>query len=167
MKVKCNAIRCESNVEGNCDLREINLNFSDDYESYGCYCGNFKESKEYKKSTYKLTKLDKNLYLAIRTNVFDDVDMEMVIEEINPKQNIEIIIDNLLYIGSPKADNRFITISYDVKMRDLYSNYKIGKPLDEYIDIVKKYTCDYIRETGNEGCVYSTAFKMIMKGINL
>lgn len=167
MEVKCNATRCKNNINNKCNLGEITLSFNDDYESYGTYCSNFRESKEYKKSTYKLEKLDDNLYLAIRTNVFYDVDLEMVIEEVNPKKNTEIIIDNLLYIGSPKAENRFVTVTYDPKIKDIYGKYKVDRPSDKYLNIIKKHTCDYIRDTGRDGCIYSTAFKMIMKGINL
>lgn len=167
MNIKCDANICENYTNGKCKLGEITLRFDSDYEAYGCYCSNFRESKEHKKTTYKLNKLDENLYLATRTGVFDDVDLEMVIEEIDPKENIKIIIDNLLYIGSPKADNRFVTVIYDVNIKDLYGNYSIDRPSDKYIDKIKRFTCDYIRETGREGCIYSTAFKMIMKGINL
>lgn len=167
MNIKCNADICKNHTNGKCKLGEISLRFNSDYEAYGCYCSNFRESKEYKKTTYKLNKLDENLYLAIRTSVFDDVDIEMAVEEIEPKENIRIIIDNLLYIGDPKADNRFITVTYDSNIRDLYGNYSIDRPSDKYIDKIKRYTCDYIRETGREGCIYSTVFKMIMKGFNL
>ena len=171
MNVKCDAEHCKNNDNKKCKLSDITLDFSWDYEAYGCYCANFEESEEHKKKSYKLHKLDTNLYLVIRTKVFEDVDLEMAIEEINPTENIDVIIDNYLYIGSARAENRFLRTKYDINVKDLYNPcgdiYTIYKPSEKYDKVIRKYTCDYIRETDNYGCIYSTEEKMIRKGMNL
>lgn len=167
MQVVCKAKHCEFMRENICTLENITLEFNFDNESYGAYCSNFKESREHKKSTYLLHELGKNVYLAIRKKVFEDIDIGMIVEELEPEEYIQIIMDNYLYVGSSKAENRFITVNYSVEKGDIYGEYLNYELKEKYIDSIKKYTCDYIRESGNKGTIPSTAIKMINKGINL
>lgn len=164
--IKCNA-PCKNNINGLCDLDHIEIDFIiDDYQY--AQCSNFKESEEYQKKFYKLEKINDNTYLVIRKSVFEDVDIELIIKNINPKENINIIVDNLIFYGSPKASNRFYIYKYDNQTKKPIFEKVCSKNNNNYdFKRITELTCDYLRRLDNFGCCNNVVKRMIKNGINL
>ncbi|XZH34315.1 hypothetical protein ACSW8L_15500 (plasmid) [Clostridium perfringens] len=173
MRVKCELDICKNNKEGICNIKEITIQKYYDSE-YGFFnggeCSNYKSKQSYldeeSEKTFKLMKISEDTYYAVRRDVYDDVDVKYISRKY---PNIKTLItDNLMYVGSPKNDRFWI---YDIKEGNVNFN-KICDKNDKLItkDMLK-FTCDYIREIPNKfdfvGCLTSTVYKMIKKGIDL
>lgn len=173
MRVKCELDICKNNKEGICNIKEITIQKYYDSE-YGFFnggeCSNYKPKQSYldeeSEKTFKLMKISEDTYYAVRRDVYDDVDVKYISRKY---PNIKTLItDNLMYVGSPKNDRFWI---YDIKEGNVNFN-KICDKNDKLItkDMLK-FTCDYIREIPNKfdfvGCLTSTVYKMIKKGIDL
>ena len=100
--IKCNADICKfiNKEKTQCTLEDISLNFSSDYERWGCYCEQFKESDEYRKSTYELKKIDESVFLIIKTDVLEEPDSEMIMQE------LPCIEEATIYFKSNSGFNR-------------------------------------------------------------
>ena len=168
--IKCNSDICKfiNKEKTQCTLEDISLNFSSDYERWGCYCEQFKESDEYRKSTYELKKIDESVFLIRKTDVLEEPDLEMIMQELPCIEEATIYMDRLICCGSSKAYNRLLTAKLNLKEEIFTSTWEIINLYEcKYKDVIKKETCDYIRESNNYGVLSSPARKMIKKGINL
>lgn len=168
--IKCNADICKfiNKEKTQCTLEDISLNFSSDYERWGCYCEQFKESDEYRKSTYELKKIDESVFLIIKTDVLEETDSEMIMQELPCIEEATIYMDRLICCGSSKAYNRLLTAKLNLKEEIFISTWEsINLNECKYKDAIKKETCDYIRKSNNYGVLLSPVRKMISKGINL
>lgn len=168
--IKCDADICKfiNKEKTQCTLEDISLRFNSDYEGYGCYCEQFEESDEYRKSTYRLKKIDELVYLVIKTNIHDNPDLGMIMKELPCVEEVTLYVDGLIYCGSSKAYNRLLTAKLNLKEEIFTSTWEIINLYEcKYKDVIKKETCDYIRESNNYGVLSSPARKMIKKGINL
>ena len=177
MKIKCNTEHCKNYCNNGCKLENIELYFNWDREAYGCYCDNFEESKEYKRSKYLLKQLSEFEYLVIWKDVINKPNKKVIINEIKEKYNpsnklINIIEDSLIYRYSSRDNERIY--SYNVNLNEnkiINSSFKfINNKNANYIDInIRKSTCDYIRSLNTDefGFLKKESVKMINKGINL
>lgn len=167
--IKCNLNMCENNKEGICILKEVTIDkyYDSEYGEFsGGKCTNLKFKQSYidekAEETFKLTRISDDVYYAVRTDIYEDVDMEYIL---NKYPNIKTLItDNAIRQGT-KANNRFWIYTFE------NNDIKSTSVCDKYNEIITKdmlkFTCDYIRNRGSYGCLTSTAYKMIMKGINL
>lgn len=112
-------------------------------------------------------KISEDTYYAVRRDVYDDVDVEYISRKYPNMKTL--ITDNLIIQGSSKVDNRFWI--YKINGKEI----KLASGCDKYNELITddmlKFTCDYIREIPNNfntiGCLTSTVYKMIKKGLNL
>lgn len=170
--IKCELDMCKNNKEGICNLKEINIRKSYDCEmGYfdGGKCSSYEPKQSYldeeSERTFKLMKISEDTYYAVRKNVYDRVDVEYIVRKY-PKIKM-LITDNLMHVGFPKNDDRFWI--YDIED----GNITLTSTCDKYSELVTKdmlkFTCDYIRNITNNfdtvGCLGSTVYKMIKKGI--
>ncbi|MGM8331762.1 hypothetical protein [Clostridium perfringens] len=173
MRIRCELDMCKNNKEGLCNLKEIAIQkYYDGEMGYfdGGKCSNYEPKQSYldeeSERTFKLMKISEDTYYAVRRSVYDDVDVKYISRKY---PNIKTLItDNLMYVGSPKNDRFWIygVENEDIKLKSVCNKY------NELIDgDMLKFTCDYIREIPNKfdfvGCLTSTVYKMIKKGIDL
>lgn len=173
MRVKCELDMCKNNKDGVCNLKEISIRKYYDsemgyFDGGKCFSYEVKQSYLDEKSerTFKLMKISKDTYYAVRRNVYDRVDVEYIVRKY-PKIKM-LITDNLMHIGSPKSDRFWI---YDIED----GNITLTSTCTKYNELITKdmlkFTCDYIRNIPNNfdtvGCLTSIVYKMIKKGINL
>lgn len=181
MNIKCNAEHCVNNKDNKCLLKDIELNFNWDYEGYGCYCSNFKESKEYKRRFYKIIKLKENEFLIIQTNslespinyiddIAEDIKSEYIIDN-----EIVLTFDRLLACFDARASNRFIKCVYSYSENNLLSDKVLENSDKKCIDPnLLKCSCNYLRdeykiskESNRRGYLRKEDVKMILKGMNI
>lgn len=96
--------------------------------------------------------------------MYDDVDVEYILRK-HPNMKT-LITDNLIRLGSSTSKDRF----YIFNIKD--GNFKLNKTCAKNDKLITKdmlnFTCEYIREQEcNYGCLTSTVYKMIKKGIDL
>lgn len=174
MRIKCELDMCKNNEQGLCNLEEISIKKSYDNEmGYfdGGKCSNYEPKQSYldeeSERTFKLMKISEDIYYAVRRDIYDDIDVEYISRKYPNMKTL--ITDNLLMMGSSKANNRF----WIYKIND--KEIKLASGCDKYNELITndmlKFTCDYIREIPNKfdfvGCLTSTVYKMIKKGIDL
>ncbi len=174
MKVRCELDMCKNNKEGICNIKEISIRKSYDYEmGYfdGGKCSNYEPRQSYldeeAERTFKLVKISEGIYYAVRRNVYDDVDVKYILKKYPNMKTL--IIDELIRVGYPKARNRFlICVVSDEHVEFCQACDKYNELIDR--DMLK-FTCDYIRNIPNDfdtvGCLTSTVYRMIKGGINL
>ena len=173
MRVNCELDMCKNNKEGICNLKEITIQkYYDSEMGYfdGGKCSNYEPRQshldEESERTFKLMKISEDTYYAVRRSVYDDIDAKYILR-VHPNMKT-LITDNLMYVGSPKNDRFWI---YSVENEDI----KLKSVCNKYSELITKdmlkFTCDYIREISNKfdfvGCLTSTVYKMIKKGIDL
>lgn len=173
MRIRCELDMCKNNKEGLCNLKEITIQkYYDGEMGYfdGGKCSNYEPKQSYldeeSERTFKLMKISEDTYYAVRRSVYDDVDVEYILGKY---PNIKTLItDNLMYVGSPKNDRFWI---YDIKDGNVVRSSVCNKYNELITKDMLKFTCDYIREIPNKfdfvGCLTSTVYKMIKKGIDL
>lgn len=173
MRVKCELDICKNNKEGICNLKEITIQKYYDGE-YGFFnggeCFNYKPKQSYldeeSEKTFKLMKISEDTYYAVRRDVYDDIDVEYISRKYPNMKTL--ITDNLMYVGSPKNDRFWI---YYIKDGNVVKSSVCNKYNELITKDMLKFTCDYIREIPNKfdfvGCLTSTVYKMIKKGIDL
>ncbi|MDU5206302.1 MAG: hypothetical protein E6182_10085 [Clostridioides difficile] len=172
--IKCELDMCKNNKKGLCNLEEISIKKSYDNEMgyfIGGECSNYKSKQSYldeeSERTFKLMKISEGTYYAVRRDVYDDVDVEYISRKYPNMKTL--ITDNILMMGSSKANHRFWL--YEISEGEI----KLASGCDKYNELITddmlRFTCDYIREIPNNfntvGCLTSTVYKMIMKGFNL
>lgn len=168
--IKCDLDMCERYNNGICMLDEITIEKSYDCEYgylIGGVCKNFKPKQEYlndkSERTFKIMKISEDTYYAVRTSVFDDVDISYIV---NKHPNIRTLItDNVLRQGSTKCSNRFWI--FEIEADDIKETMVCDKYNKLITEDMLKFSCDCIRDGKNDGCLTSVAYKMIIKGINL
>ncbi|MCX0396253.1 hypothetical protein LI014_02485 [Clostridium perfringens] len=171
MRVNCELDMCKNNKEGICSLKEITIQKYYDSE-YGFFnggeCFNYEPKQSYldeeSEKTFKLMKISEDTYYAVRRSVYDDVDVEYILRK-HPNMKT-LITDNLIRLGSSTSKDRF----YIFNIKD--GNFKLNKTCAKNDKLITKdmlnFTCEYIREQEcNYGCLTSTVYKMIKKGIDL
>ncbi|MDU4051053.1 MAG: hypothetical protein E7H33_09070 [Clostridium perfringens] len=171
MRIRCELDMCKNNKEGLCNLKEITIQkYYDGEMGYfdGGKCSNYEPKQSYldeeSERTFKLMKISEDTYYAVRRSVYDDVDVKYISRKY---PNIKTLItDNAIRQGSMKSDSRF----WIYKIED--KRLEIKRCCDKFDELITKdmlkFTCDYIREReGNYGCLTSTVYKMIKKGIDL
>ncbi|MDK0621513.1 hypothetical protein P5E90_11785 [Clostridium perfringens] len=174
MRVKCELDICKNNKEGICNLKEITIQKYYDSE-YGFFnggeCFNYSPKQSFldekSERTFKLMKISEDTYYAVRRDVYDDVDVKYMLRKYPNMKTL--IVDNLIRLGSSIDKNRF----YIFSIKD--GNFKFNKICAKNDELITKdmlkFTCDYIREIPNKfdfvGCLTSTVYKMIKKGIDL
>lgn len=174
MRVNCELDMCKNNKEGICNLKEIYIKKYYDSE-YGFFnggeCFNYSPKQSYldeeSERTFKLMKISEDTYYAVRKDVYDDVDVKYILRK-HPKMKI-LITDNILMMGSSKANNRFWI--YKINDKEIKLASGCSKYNELITDDMLKFTCDYIRNIPNNfdtvGCLTSTVYKMIKKGFVL
>lgn len=174
MVVNCELDICKNNKEGICNLKEISIRkYYDSEMGYfdGGKCSNYEPKQSYldeeSERTFKLMKISEDTYYAVRRSVYDDVDVEYISRKY---PNIKTLItDNILMMGSSKANNRFWI--YKINDKEIKLASGCSKYNELITDDMLRFTCNYIREISNDfdtiGCLTSTVYKMIKKGINL
>lgn len=163
--IKCNLEACKNHNNGKCILDSIEI---DNLDFEGCtipQCSNFEFSQSYKesrsKSSFKSTLLSDTCLYAIRTSVSTPVDVKYIFGN-NPNIN-SVIVDNLLYYGT-KSNQRFFEYT---KSNDNVIGQCFSKNNNLITKEMLKFSCDYIRAYSKQGCITSTAYKMILKGFDL
>ncbi|HFD2052084.1 TPA: DUF1540 domain-containing protein [Clostridium perfringens] len=173
MRVKCELDMCKNNKDGVCNLKEISIRkYYDSEMGYfdGGKCSNYEPKQSYldeeSERTFKLMKISEDTYYAVRRDVYNRVDVEYIVRKY-PKIKM-LIIDNLMYVGSPKSDRFWI---YDIENENITLTSTCNKYNELITKDMLKFTCDYIRKIPNKfdfvSCLTSTVYKMIKKGINL
>lgn len=109
-------------------------------------------------------KISEDTYYAVRRSVYNNVDVKYILRK-HPNMKT-LIVDELIRLGSSIDKNRF----YIFSIKD--GNFKLNKICAKNDELITKdmlnFTCDYIREQkDNYGCLTSTVYKMIKKGIDL
>ncbi|WP_075810125.1 DUF1540 domain-containing protein [Clostridium perfringens] len=174
MRVKCELDMCKNNKDRICNLKEISIRkYYDSEMGYfdGGKCSNYEPKQSYldeeSERTFKLMKISEDTYYAVRRDVYDNVDVEYILKKYPNMKTL--ITDNLIRQVSPKTSNRF----WIYNIED--GNLKLDKTCNRNDELITKdmlkFTCDYIREIPNDfgtiGCLGSTVYKMIKKGIDL
>lgn len=167
--IKCNLEMCTNYNNGICSLNEITIDKYYDNE-LGYFIGGSCKDLKFKQSylddeserTFKLMKISDYVYYAVRIDVYDDVDVDYIL---NKYPKIEILITDNAIIQGAKAGNRFWI--YTFENNDLKKTYTCDKYNKLITTDMLKFTCDYIRESENYGCLTSVQYKMIKKGIDL
>ncbi|MBO3398555.1 hypothetical protein JJB71_13505 [Clostridium perfringens] len=171
MRVKCELDICKNNKEGICNLKEITIQKYYDSE-YGFFnggeCFNYSPKQSFldekSERTFKLMKISEDTYYAVRRDVYDDVDVKYMLRKYPNMKTL--IVDELIRVGYAKSSNRFLICNIE------NNNVELCNACNKYNELITKdmlkFTCDYIREQEcNCGCLTSTTYNMIKKGIDL